>query len=70
MQSPLHGDGFLGDVMNSLLTPSYLIDHLEHLEHPNEYLVAQRDGMVHDDCSAYEARCKLDIFQEIPEFYK
>ena len=62
-QTPLHGDGFLGDAMNTLLAPDYLSDLIHSVEEPNEYLLAHRAGMVHDDCSAYEARCKLNIFE-------
>ena len=49
--------------MNTLLAPDYLSDLIHSVKDPNEYLVAHRAGMVHDDCSAYEARCKLNIFE-------
>ena len=49
--------------MNTLLAPDYLSDLIHSIENPNEYLVAHKDGMVHDDCTAYEARCKLKLFE-------
>ena len=49
--------------MNTLLAPDYLADLLHHIENPNEYLVAQKDGLVHNNCEAYEARCKLSLFE-------
>ena len=63
LQTPLHADGFFGDAMNTLLAPDYLADLLHHIENPNEYLVAQKDGLVHNNCEAYEARCKLSLFE-------
>ena len=49
--------------MNTLMAPDYLSDLIHTVEEPNEYLLAHRAGVVHDDCSAYEARCKLNIFE-------
>ena len=49
--------------MNTLLAPDYLSNLIHSVKNPNEYLVAHKDGMVHNDCSAYEGRCKLNLFE-------
>ena len=55
----------LGDALNLMLTPSYVLDNLSSSEYAssNEYIRAQRDGKVWNDCSAYKPRCPQSIFE-------
>ena len=60
---PSHTEGFMGDAVNMLLTPPYILDQVEVVKNPNEYLAAIRDGKVWDNCSAYTSKCGRSFFK-------
>lgn len=62
-QVPKHKDGFMGDAMNAFFTPTYVLDSLNEIVNPNEYIKAQRDGRVWEDCTAYTDLCPFSLFQ-------
>ncbi len=37
-QVPDHQHGFMGDVMNLMLTPAHIMDGLSNMVNPNEYI--------------------------------
>ena len=53
----------MGDALNMLLTPPYILDQVEVIKNPNEYLTAIRDGKVWDNCSAYTGKCGWSLFK-------
>ena len=53
----------MGDAWNMLLTPPYILDQVEVIKNPNEYLTAIRDGKVWDNCSAYVNKCGVSFFR-------
>ena len=60
---PSHTEGFTGDALNMLLTPPYILDQVETVKNPNEYLAAIRDGRVWDNCSAYSGKCGRSFYK-------
>ena len=53
----------MGDAVNMLLTPPYILDQVEVVKNPNEYLSAIRDGRVWDNCSAYTGKCGRSFYK-------
>ncbi len=47
---------------NALLLPSQVVDREETLGE-SDYLTAQRDGQIHQDCSGYRGGCPISFFQ-------
>ena len=63
-KTPQNQDGLLGDFINLLLTPTYILDHLSKTQ-DSDYLEAQRKGHFLQDCSSYEHSCPLSLFEVI-----
>ncbi len=53
----------MGEALNVLLAPSHVMQSLADLANPNEYVKAQRDGRVYDNCSAYHNGCPYSFFE-------
>ncbi|TRY81177.1 hypothetical protein TCAL_11848 [Tigriopus californicus] len=63
-QVPLHSSGFIGDLMNLLVTPNHILDALvESPSTPNEYVQAQISGRHWDDCSHLFGQCTHSLFK-------
>ena len=62
-RTPQNQDGLLGDFINLLLTPTYLLDELSKTIIDSDYLEAQRKGHFLQDCSKYEQNCPLSLFE-------
>ncbi len=53
----------MGDLFNVLLAPTHIMEALTNVANPNEYIKAQRDGRVYDNCSAYQKGCPYSFFE-------
>ena len=62
-KTPQNQDGLLGDFINLLLTPTYVLDELSKTKVDSDYLEAQRKGHFLQDCSTYEQACPLSLFE-------
>ena len=60
--TPRHQDGFLGDVVNLLVTPAKIVDNLAT---DNVYVRAQKAGRIQRDCSTYFPSCPHSLFEFI-----
>ena len=60
-RTPQNQDGLFGDFMNLLLTPHYLLDSPANSS--SDFLDAQRLGHFTEDCSVYEKKCALSLFE-------
>ena len=50
--------------MNVLLAPTRMLDSMtSSIFDSNEYVRAQRDGRVRDDCSVYRQNCAFSFFE-------
>ena len=59
---PLHYDGFVGQMLNSMLLPSNHLEAIPYEEGESDYLTAQRNGQFRADCSMYYAQCHTSFF--------
>jgi hypothetical protein len=59
--TPSHADGLLGELMNLMLLPSYLLEKVP-LMGESDYLQAQRRGQYQKDCSFYHEKCPKSFF--------
>ena len=62
-ETPQNTDGFLGDLVNMMLAPVYLLDGINgHIEEDTDYLIAQKDGYFGQDCTQYHQACPISVF--------
>ena len=54
---------------NALLLPEHLLDK-NATPGESDYLTAQRDGQVRDDCSDYIDKCSMGFFEVMPISHK
>ena len=62
-KTPQNDDGLLGDFVNMLLTPTYILDNLSGSHNESDYLQAQRRGHFLQDCSVHEMNCPISLFE-------
>ena len=62
-ETPQNTDGFLGDMVNMMLAPVYLLDGINgNFAEDTDYLIAQKDGYFGRDCSRYHHQCPASLF--------
>jgi len=65
-ETPQNTDGFLGDMVNMMLAPVYLLDGVNgNLGEDTDYMIAQKDGYFGQDCSRYHQACPASLFSYI-----
>lgn len=64
-RTPQNEDGLVGDFVNLLLAPSYLLnsDLPPIIGEYSQYLDAQKTGHFKQDCTRYEANCPISLFE-------
>jgi hypothetical protein len=62
-KSPENQDGLLGDFVNLLLTPTHILETLPIVIGDSDYLEAQRAGHYKQDCSTFEVKCPMSLFE-------
>lgn len=61
---PRHAGGALGDVLMLMTTPFHVLEYLDKFVHePSDYVLAQQDGRVYQNCSSYEESCSQHFFK-------
>merc|ERR1711892_1654694 len=58
--TPLHDEGILGDAVNFLLTANYA--SIESDDKFKEYLKAQTEGQLKENCSGFNTKCPISFF--------
>ena len=65
-ETPETTDGFLGDLISTMLVPSYALDGINGtIFNETDYTQAQKDGYFGDDCTEYHKDCPVSLFQVI-----
>ena len=65
-ETPQTTDGFLGDLISTILVPSYALDGINGtIFNETDYTQAQKDGYFGDDCTEYHKNCPVSLFQVI-----
>ena len=65
-ETPQTTDGFLGDLISTMLVPSYALDGINGtIFNETDYTRAQKDGYFGDDCTKYHKDCPVSLFQVI-----
>jgi len=65
-ETPQNTDGFLGDLVNMMLAPVYLLDGFNgDIGEDTDYIIAQKDGYFGRDCSRYHHECPASLFSYI-----
>jgi hypothetical protein len=62
-KTPENHDGLLGDFVNLLLTPTHILEKLPRVIGDSGYLEAQRAGHFEKDCSEFETKCPMSLFE-------
>jgi len=75
-ETPQTTDGFLGDLISTMLVPSYALDGINGtIFNETDYTRAQKDGYFGDDCTKYHKDCPVSLFQyvegdaQVPGYY-
>merc|ERR1719320_1608295 len=61
--TPLHDEGLLGDAVNFLLTANYATEESD--EKFKEYVAAQAQGQLSQECFSYQQDCPVSFFKYI-----
>merc|ERR1739848_290932 len=61
--TPLHDEGLLGDAVNFLLTANYATEQTD--EKLKEYVAAQTQGQLSQECLSYQQECPVSFFKYI-----
>jgi len=65
-ETPVTADGFLGDLVSTILVPSYSLDSVNGtVFNETDYTQAQKDGYFGDGCSHYHEDCPVSLFQYV-----
>merc|ERR1719270_698244 len=65
-ETPQNTDGFLGDLVNMMLAPVYLLDGFNgDIGEDTDYIIAQKDGYFGRDCTRYHHECPASLFSYI-----
>jgi len=65
-ETPQNTDGFLGDLVNMMLAPVYLLDGYNgNIGEDTDYILAQKDGYFGRDCSRYHHDCPASLFSYV-----
>jgi hypothetical protein len=61
-ETPFHTEGLLGEAVNALLIPSYLLEMVPELADP-DYLEAHKRGQEQGNCTVYHDMCPMSFFK-------
>jgi len=65
-EAPLTSDGFLGDLVSTMLVPSYALDGVNGtIFNETDYTQAQKDGYFGDGCTHYHQDCPVSLFEYV-----
>ena len=59
----MHEEGLLHELMELLLLPWSKLESLPAIYASADYVRAQRDGGYHGDCTLYEDKCGVSLFE-------
>ena len=63
-ETPETADGFLGDLVSTILVPSYSLDGVNGtVFNETDYTQAQKDGVLGEGCSHYHENCTVSLFE-------
>ena len=65
-ETPESGDGFIGDLISTILVPSYALDGVNGtVFNETDYTQAQKDGVTGEGCTHYHENCQVSLFEVI-----
>ena len=63
-ETPQTSDGFIGDLISTILVPSYALDGVNGtIFNETDYTEAQKVGLLGDGCSQYHDDCTVSLFE-------
>ena len=65
-ETPENSDGFIGDLISTILVPSYALDGVNGtVFNETDYTRAQKDGFLGEGCTHYHENCTVSLFEVI-----
>ena len=63
-ETPETSDGFIGDLISTILVPSYALDGVNGtVFNETDYTQAQKDGVLEKGCTHYHENCTVSLFE-------
>ena len=63
-ETPQNNDGFIGDLISTMLVPSYTLDGVNGtIFNETDYTEAQKIGVLGEGCSQYHEDCTVSLFE-------
>ena len=63
-ETPETSDGFIGDLISTILVPSYALDGVNGtVFNETDYTQAQKDGVLGKGCTHYHENCTVSLFE-------
>ena len=63
-ETPQNSDGFIGDLVSTILVPSYTLDGVNGtVFNETDYTQAQKDGVLGEGCAHYHENCTVSLFE-------